>query len=870
MPRKNSNFESYWDQNGDNVFVSDSIKCNPDDEYVPTVNDLDSWKRSKINSEEERAVVGEIEDNLFVVTTCETSYTDINNVKIRLGKSGSNQNANIDFNGGGTSVFKSIKRNLNPRLEFLNDISIDNSRKLLTWDKTKEKTQRSGFVPIKPGVKIKTIDVPVIHVLGLDKNGRSVCVNVHGFYPYIYVPVPEEILNDYPDDELAVCEAFAESIEKWASNFKKYMDSEKDGSSQNPKSNTLTSNGKNSNYVKFVKNGPTPREYVVKIEIVQKIPGDGGHLNEIPMFKITFLSPSLISSFRNKMVKETYPGFDIKLNSSYGHQVTYKISGLTYDSCILFENRFFIDTDLHGGCWFRLRKGSPRQIRFNDRQKEYKEIYQEDSKHCISRAQIEIDVHVNDIIALDQYDKSNGDLYAKPIEKLRVMSFDIECIGYKRRFPTGTSDPIICIHAYCTTDSRLPGSFLDPKNLKKAEESPIDGGQTSNATSQADLGAHNVVSINFSCGTSEYRKGDKAKQILRGYGCKEPVIYSFSNERKMLNGFFAFLCGFDADIITGYNTSHFDIPYVVERCKTLGIPKVLNCSKLLSKSISYEQKTKDHKKNGNVAFKKVECCGRLCWDVLPFVRECKRFPSYSLNYVSLALFGEQKDDINHITIPVFYRKSARHRDIIRIYCEKDSYLALRLFLGLQIFPQRLEASRVSGIRLEQEEGDSTSGKGFPFITRSANKRGFVIPYIKPEDNEKQGYIGAIVQDPIIGFYNCLIAVLDYLSEYPNQIIANNICFTTYIPPEKLQEMIEKYGPDCYSKAPFVGHCFLKKHIREGILPQAEKYLLDTRAKVKMVMEKLTEGSTEHSVLDCRQNQLKIKANGPYCLLSVFP
>lgn len=39
------------------------------------------------------------------------------------------------------------------------------------------------------GSEIKT--VPVLRIFGADENGVKVCANIHGAFPYLYVPCPE-------------------------------------------------------------------------------------------------------------------------------------------------------------------------------------------------------------------------------------------------------------------------------------------------------------------------------------------------------------------------------------------------------------------------------------------------------------------------------------------------------------------------------------------------------------------------------------------------------------------------------------------------------------------------------------------------------
>lgn len=47
-------------------------------------------------------------------------------------------------------------------------------------------------------------------------------------------------------------------------------------------------------------------------------------------------------------------------------------------------------------------------------------------------------------------------------------------------------------------------------------------------------------------------------------------VCSFVNELEMLMAWHAFVGEVDPDLITGFNISHFDLPYLLDRAKTLG------------------------------------------------------------------------------------------------------------------------------------------------------------------------------------------------------------------------------------------------------------------------------------------------------------
>ena len=105
------------------------------------------------------------------------------------------------------------------------------------------------------------------------------------------------------------------------------------------------------------------------------------------------------------------------------------------------------------------------------------------------------------------------------IAPLRILSFDIECMGRKGHFPEATQDPVIQIANTVT----LQGS-----------DQPI---------------IRNVFTLN---------------NCLPIVGAQ--VICS-ATEDEMLLKWRAFVTACDPDVITGYNIGNFDIPYLLNRAK---------------------------------------------------------------------------------------------------------------------------------------------------------------------------------------------------------------------------------------------------------------------------------------------------------------
>lgn len=130
------------------------------------------------------------------------------------------------------------------------------------------------------------------------------------------------------------------------------------------------------------------------------------------------------------------------------------------------------------------------------------------------------------------------------------------------------------------------------------------------------------------------------------------------------------------------------------------------------------------------------------------------------------------------------------------------------------------------------------------------------------DNEST-FEGAFVMDPIRGFYENPIAVLDFCSLYPSIMISKNLCYTTLLPKNTNTEEFNKDqgANDAVTVTP-TGDKFVKKEIKEGLLPRILESLLSNRKETKKKLKNTKEEWLRKS-LDGRQLALKICANSIY-------
>ena len=147
-----------------------------------------------------------------------------------------------------------------------------------------------------------------------------------------------------------------------------------------------------------------------------------------------------------------------------------------------------------------------------------------------------------------------------------------------------------------------------------------------------------------------------------------------------------------------------------------------------------------------------------------------------------------KDDVSPQEIFKFHRGSAADRSKVAAYCIQDCILVLDLYKKLDVFNNAMAMANACSVPVGYI---FTRGQGIKIeslIFKECHERGQVIKvlespkqYKEGEPSQEESYEGAIVLDPIPGFYfDSPIGVADFASLYPSTIISENISYDTLV------------------------------------------------------------------------------------------
>lgn len=396
------------------------------------------------------------------------------------------------------------------------------------------------------------------------------------------------------------------------------------------------------------------------------------------------------------------------------------------------------------------------------------------------------------------------------------MSFDIECLGREGIFPTADQDPVIQI---ASVVSNIHGEILRRVVLTLKLCDPI---------TNAD-------------------------------------VFSFETEEELLIAWRNLVVSCDPDILTGYCIVKFDLPFLFGRAESLNITKEFNeIGRIPGLYSSVRKRTFESNQSGARESFTIEIWGRFIMDMYEVIstNPTYKFRSYSLNSVSKHFLSDQKEDVHYSQINNLQNGDSSSRRTLAVYCLKDAELPVLLMKKLMTITQLIEMSRVTGVPITYLLSKGQQIKVLSQVARRAFDENIIIPKKEHTGDEMStDFVGATVIEPKVGFYIVPIATLDFASLYPSIMMAHNLCYQTFVPPNMVQEVIEKIGIENVTKTPN-NDVFVKSNICKGLLPRVLEELLSARKKAKNDM-KNAKDPMEYAVLDGRQLALKVSANSVY-------
>lgn len=344
------------------------------------------------------------------------------------------------------------------------------------------------------------------------------------------------------------------------------------------------------------------------------------------------------------------------------------------------------------------------------------------------------------------------------------------------------------------------------------------------------------------CIQISYRLVNGTKIDGEGVLCfKETPGYEwYDTEEQMLIRFAQIILEFNPDAITGFNSNNFDMPYIIDRMRVLGIYKTAGVlSRRKNFYVDYKRTKKQSKQFGTKEIVSYTIPGRVMMDQFEIIKgdPTKRLRSYALKSICAEYLGDDnKEDLAYKEIPTLF-KTVEGRQRIASYCLQDTVLLHKIDQKMMLGITAWGMTKVLGVTPTITLNRGLVHKLMSKLKQYTEKYGFLIPTFTPAQRPvfEGTYQGAFVLDPDVGYYEDPVVVLDFASLYPALMIGWNLCYTTIVhDKEWMKENPDKWEMNC-------GVPFVKNSTYKGIIPRLEEEMARQRkaAKKKMAQAKDT-------------------------------
>lgn len=340
-----------------------------------------------------------------------------------------------------------------------------------------------------------------------------------------------------------------------------------------------------------------------------------------------------------------------------------------------------------------------------------------------------------------------------------------------------------------------------------------------------------------------------------------------ANEKQLLNLFFQFWEQKRIDIITGWNICGFDIPYIINRAKRIGIEEQMKKLSPWGK-VRCIEKTFMGKTEYQIYITGVS--------VLDYIDLYKKYmlvkqESYSLGHIAQEELGHTKVDLSEYGS--FNNQILNHWNKFVHYNIVDTTLIKDLNDKLRLIELVLTVAYEANVNYEDTSSPVKTWDAI--IANYCLSNNIIVPQqahesVLPLD-------GAYVKDPIPGWYRD-VSSIDATSLYPSCIMTNNISPETWVGNcgITIDDFLTGKIPEKSSNYVVTPIGAMYRKDKRGILPELIEHFMKLRKATKSEMlrlEQVYEDTKDKSLvgkiaaLDSKQNAIKTLMNSLFGALA---
>jgi DNA polymerase I/DNA polymerase-2 len=361
--------------------------------------------------------------------------------------------------------------------------------------------------------------------------------------------------------------------------------------------------------------------------------------------------------------------------------------------------------------------------------------------------------------------------------------------------------------------------------------------------------AYDIEASEFETGKGEilmislYGKGYKKVLTWKKCSKKQDYVECFSNEEEMIEKFIEYVHEYEPDLLVGYFSDGFDLPYLRQRAE-------VNKIKL---SIGLDGSQPIFSKGRLISGR---IFGIVHVDLYRFIEavfsQYLQSETLSLDEVAGELLGIKKKEFDFSKLGKM--KEDDWRDFFE-YNIHDSYLAYSL--SEKLWPDMVEFSKILQEPLFEITRDRMSSHVENYILHNLERFNEIAEKrpIHDEIGERQNrekYEGAFVFQPTPGLYED-ICIFDFTSYWPSIIVTYNLSKSSFL-QNKEKDSLEV---DIDNKK----YYFSK---RKSFFTEMLNEIIEKRKKYKQEYKK-----DENPITKARSNAYKLLANASYGYLGFF-
>lgn len=335
------------------------------------------------------------------------------------------------------------------------------------------------------------------------------------------------------------------------------------------------------------------------------------------------------------------------------------------------------------------------------------------------------------------------------------------------------------------------------------------------------------------------------------------------SERALLSWFLAVFKSQNADLIVTHDASDCQLDIICDRLQAIKLPMWSRIGRL----------------NLSAMPKRFKDCfvGRMICDVKSSAEELIKSRSYDLDTLCQTVLKTKEGDRIEVSNDELHEMYETVDGILKLITLtlQDCSNVLKIMCELNVLPLALQITNICGNLMSRTLQGGRSERNEFLLLHAFDEKDYIVPDKKIRETnwnkdetmaeptqgastqaaptqagrKKPAYAGGLVLEPLKGFYDKYILLMDFNSLYPSIIQEYNICFTTVDHPDHEDEPIDV--PD--------------SSLKQGILPRQIRSLVECRREVKKLIVPGMDADLK-AQYNIRQLALKLTANSMYgCL-----